>query len=208
MFPLPLNYPLKLKFKFRLSPQFSLVDANGTMIGWAAQKLFRLKESVTVFSDSSRRETLYSINADRIMDFGARYHFTDATGKPFGAVQRVGLKSLWRANYNIQDATASPGAGREPGATAMTIREENPWIKVIDGALEIIPFAELVTGYILHPAYNVMRSDGRVVMRIQKQAAFFESRFLVEKKGSLDPLEVQRVLLSLIMLVLLERDRG
>ena len=167
MFPLPLNYPLKLKFKFRLSPQFSLVDANGTMIGWAAQKLFRLKESVTVFSDSSRRETLYSINADRIMDFGARYHFTDATGKPFGAVQRVGLKSLWRANYNIQDATASPGAGREPGAAAMTIREENPWIKVIDGALEIIPFAELVTGYILHPAYNVTRSDGRVVMSIQ-----------------------------------------
>lgn len=208
MFSLPLNYPLKLKFKFRLSPQFSLVDANGEMIGWAAQKLFRLKESVTVFSDSSRKETLYSIGADRIMDFGARYHFSDATGKPFGAVQRVGLKSLWRANYNILGATPNPVSSREPQSAAMTIREENPWIKVIDGALEIIPFAELFTGYILHPAYNVTRPDGRLVMRIQKQAAFFESRFLVEKKGELDPLEEQRVLLSLIMLVLLERDRG
>ena len=209
MISLPLNYPLRLSFKFfALTPQFSLIDANGKMIGWAAQKLFRLREAVTVFSDSSRKETLYTISADRVMDFGARYHFSDAKGKPLGSVQRFGLKSIWKAKYDILDTAATVMSIREPANVVMTIREENPWIKVMDGLIQVIPLAELFTGFFLHPAYSVTRPDGRVVMRIRKEAAFLESRFLVERKGGLDEVEEQRVLLSLIMLVLLERSRG
>jgi hypothetical protein len=77
-----------------------------------------------------------------------------------------------------------------------------------DGLISAIPLAELFTGYFLHPSYAVSRPDGTVVMRIQKQAAFFESRFSVERTAPLSPLDEQRVLLSLIMLVLLERQRG
>lgn len=196
----PLAYPLRLSFKFlALSPQFALTDANGKLIGWAAQKLFSLRESVTVFTDSSRKEALYTIKADRVMDFGARYHFRDANDGGLGAVQRFGLKSLWKAKYDILDETAN---------VVMTIREENPWIKVMDGLISVVPLADLLSGYFLHPAYIVSRPDGRVVMRIQKQAAFMESRFTVEKKGPLEDLEEQRILLSLIMVVLLERNRG
>jgi len=204
----PLNYPLRLSFKFfALTPQFSLIDANGRIVGWAAQKLFRLREAVTVFSDSSRKETLFMINADRVIDFGARYHFSDASGKPLGSVQRLGLKSLWKAKYDILD-TRDPSMSRESARIIMTIREDNPWIKVLDGVIGVIPLAELFTGFFLHPAYSVSRADGTVVMRIRKQAAFWESRFLVEKKAELSELDEQRVLLSLIMVVLLERSRG
>ena len=196
MISFPLNYPLRLSFKFfALTPQFSLIDANGRMAGWAAQKLFRLREAVTVFSDSSRKETLFMINADRVIDFGARYHFSDASGKPLGSVQRLGLKSLWKAKYDILD-TRDPSMSREPARIIMTIREDNPWIKVLDGVIGVIPLAELFTGFFLHPAYSVSRADGTVVMRIRKQAAFWESRFLVEKKAELSELDEQRVLLS------------
>lgn len=208
MISFPLNYPLRLSFKFfALTPQFSLIDANGRIVGWAAQKLFRLREAVTVFSDSSRKETLFMINADRVIDFGARYHFSDASGKPLGSVQRLGLKSLWKAKYDILD-TRDPSMSRESARIIMTIREDNPWIKVLDGVIGVIPLAELFTGFFLHPAYSVSRADGTVVMRIRKQAAFWESRFLVEKKAELSELDEQRVLLSLIMVVLLERSRG
>ena len=124
------------------------------------------------------------------------------------SVQRFGLKSLWKAKYDILDTTASTLSIREPANVIMTIREENPWIKVIDGLIQVIPLAEMFTGFFLHPAYSVARPDGTVVMRIRKQAAFWESRFSVEKEAALDELDEQRVLLSLIMLVLLERNRG
>ena len=45
-------------------------------------------------------------------------------------------------------------------------------------------------------------------MRIQKKAAFLESRFSIERMAPMEQEEEQRILLSLIMLVLLERRRG
>jgi uncharacterized protein YxjI len=178
------------------------------MVGWAAQKLLRLKEAVSVFSDSSRKELLYSIAADRVLDFGARYHFKDAQGDSLGAVQRAGMRSIWKARYDILDTAGSTQPKGMPNNAIMTIREENPWVKVIDGFVSAIPLAEMFTGFFLHPSYVVSRPDGTVVMRIQKQAAFFESRFSVERIAPLAPLDEQRVLLSLMMLVLLERERG
>ena len=199
MIAFPIQYPLTLTFKFfALAPQFAVTDGNGRVLAWAAQKLFRLKEAVNVFSDSSRNEVLFTIKADRVMDFGARYYFTDAQGTTLGSVQRKGMKSIWRAEYYIFDGAIS----------SFKIREENPWIKVADGLLDAIPFAELLTGFVLHPSYLVSRENGTPVMRIRKMAAFLESRFAIDRIAPMEREEEQRVLLSLIMLVLLERRRG
>lgn len=199
MIGIPIQYPLTLSFKiFALSSQFSVTDDSGRVIAWAAQKLFRLKEAVNVFSDSSKTAVLFTIKADRVMDFGARYYFADGQGKPLGSVQRKGMRSIWRAEYDILDSANA----------SLKIREENPWIKVADGLLDAIPFAELLTGFILHPSYLVSRQNGTAVMRIQKKAAFLESRFSVERIAPVEQEEEQRILLSLIMLVLLERRRG
>ena len=199
MIGIPIRYPLTFSFKIlALASQFSVTDDSGRVIAWAAQKFFRLKEAVNVFSDSSKNEVLFTIKADRVMDFGARYHFTDGQGKPLGSVQRQGMRSIWRAQYDILD---------NANAT-LKIREENPWIKVADGVLGALPLGEFFTGFLFHPAYLVSRPDGTAVVRIQKKAAFFESRFTVERITAMEQLEEQRVLLSLIMLVLLERRRG
>jgi uncharacterized protein YxjI len=199
MIAFPLQYPLTLTFKFfALAPQFAVTDGNGRVLAWAEQKLFRLKEAVNVFSDSSRKEVLFTIKADRVLDFGARYHFSDGQGNPLGSLQRQGMRSIWRAQYDIQGAASMN----------MKIREENPWIKVADGLLGAIPFGELFSGFFFHPAYLVSRPDGTAVMRIQKKTAFLESRFSIERIAPMEQLEEQRILLSLIMLVLLERRRG
>jgi len=199
MIGIPIQYPLTLSFKIlALSSQFSVTDDSGRVIAWAAQKMFRLKEAVTIFADSSKSEILFTIKADRVMDFGARYYFTDAQGTTLGSVQRKGMKSIWRAEYYIFDGAIS----------SFKIREENPWIKVADGLLDAIPFAELLTGFVLHPSYLVSRENGTPVMRIRKMAAFLESRFAIERIAPMEREEEQRVLLSLIMLVLLERRRG
>lgn len=194
-----MQYPLELNFKvLALAPQISVTDAQGTQIFYVKQKLFKLKEAVTVFADREQTRPLYNINADRIIDFSAQYHFTDQSGMPLGSVKRDGMKSLWRSRYQVMN-------GSSP---SLTIREENPWVKVIDGVVGEIPIIGMFTGYLFHPAYLVDRADGQTMMKLEKQPAFFESKFQIQKMVEMDPREETRVLLSLLMMVLLERSRG
>src|SRR3972149_438649 len=124
-----MQYPLNLSFKvMALAPQLSVTDASGQQIFYVKQKLFKLKEAVNVFADSAQTRQLYTINADRILDFSAQYHFSDDQGRP--------------------------------------------------------------------------------LMRLVKQPAFFEGKFKIEKLAELQPAAEIRILLSLLMMVLLERARG
>jgi len=194
-----MQYPLGLKFKIMaLAPQISVTDASGQQVFYVKQKLFKLKEAVTVFADAAQTRPLYTINADRIIDFSAQYHFTDLMGMPLGSVKRDGMKSLWRSRFNILN-------GSSPN---LVIREENPWIKVVDGLVGQIPVVGMFSGYLLHPAYLVSREDNTGVMRLVKMPAFFEGKFRIDKLAELSPAEETRILLSLLMMVLLERSRG
>jgi len=181
-----------------IARQLSVTDATGTLIFYVKQKAFKLKESVTIFADAEQTLPLYTINADRVIDFSASYHFTDRNNAPVGTVRRKGMKSLWKAHYEIVD----------DNFPALTIQEANPWTKVLDGLLGEIPLIGMFTGYFFHPAYIVVRQDGTAVMRLEKQPAFLEGKFNIERLAPLSEQEEIRVLLSLLMVVLLERNRG
>lgn len=194
-----MEYPLELSFKIMaLAPQISVTDASGRQVCYVKQKLLKLKEAVTVFADSGQTQPLYQINADRVLDFSARYHFTDSNGVGLGSVKREGVRSLWKSHYDIY-------RGDTP---VMTIREENAWVKVLDGLFGGIPIIGMFSGYVFNPAFLVSRPDGTVVMRLAKQPAFFESKFTISKQAALDESEETCVLLSLLMMILLERSRG
>jgi uncharacterized protein YxjI len=194
-----MEYPLNLSFKIiSLGPQISVTDAGGRLVFYVKQKLFKLKEEVIVFADQQQTQPLYQINADRILDFSARYHFTDQSGMGLGSVKRHGMKSLWKSHYEILDGET----------VVMTIQEENPWVKVMDGIFGSIPVIGLFSGYVLHPAYVVSRPDGTAVMRLEKQPAFFESKFAIQKLAEVSGSEETHIVLSLLMMILLERSRG
>jgi hypothetical protein len=194
-----MDYPLHLSFKMMaLAPQISVTDARGQLIFYVKQKLLRLKESVTVYGDPAQAQPLYTMNADKVIDFSARYGLADAEGSTLGAVQRQGMRSLWRAHYDILDANRP----------ILTIREANPWVKVADHALGGVPVLGLFAGYFFHPAYIVSRSEGTEVMRLSKQPAFLEGKFLITRRHELTPHEETLALLSLLMMTLLERRRG
>jgi len=194
-----MNYPLKLSFRIlALTPQLSVTDVHGNLIFYVKQKLFKLKESVTVFADEQQVQPLYGIKADRVLDFSARYYFTDQKGTELGSVERQGMKSLWKARYDILDGNR----------TIMAIREENPWIKVLDGLFGEIPLIGMFSGYVFHPAFIVSRPQGMVVMRLKKQPSLFENRFTIKRMTELSQTEETQVLLSLLMMILLERRRG
>lgn len=196
-----MNFPLKLRFKIlALAPQVYVQDANGQTLCYVKQKLLRLKEKVEVYSDDTCKQLIATIEADRIIDWSAKYTFRDASGREIGALGRKGMKSLWRAHYEVY----------APGSTtaAYTIREENPMAKFFDGLLSQIPLVGLASGYMLHPKYLTTRADGTPVMRLTKQPAFLEGLFDITQLAPLAPEDETSIVLGYLMMNLLERARG
>jgi uncharacterized protein YxjI len=194
-----MNYPLQLSFKIlALAPQISITDSSGTLIFYVKQKFFALKEAVTVFADQAQTQPIYKIGADRIIDFSARYNFTDMQGVNLGAIKRHGLRSIWNTHFEIFDGEMS----------VFTIREENPWIKVLDALFQEIPIAGIFSGYVFNPSYIMTRTGGEPVMRLKKQPAFLEGKFEIESLMPLHGDEERRALLGFLMMLLLERTKG
>lgn len=195
-----MQYPLELTFKFwSLAPQMSVKDANENTLLYIRQKLFKLKEVIGVFADAQRSQLLYEIKADRIIDFSARYNFSDAQGNHLGSVKRRGLRSIWRARYDIFDGNDD---------VVFTIQEENPWVKIMDSLFAEIPIVGLFTGYVFNPVFLVQRRDESTVMRLSKKPTFMSRIFNIKQIDQLSEKEETQVLLSLMMMLLLERSRG
>jgi uncharacterized protein YxjI len=200
-----MNYPLKMSFKIlAVAPQIFIRDAAGEELMYVKQKLFRLKEAISVFADQSQANQIYSIQADRIMDFSARYNFANHQGASLGAVKRQGMRSLWKASYDVLDGDT----------VKFHIQEENAFVKLMDGCFSEIPVVGMFSGYLFNPTYLVTRPSGAggpgpTVMRLIKEPAFLESSFKIEKEDpSLSEKEEEQILLSLMMMILLERRRG
>lgn len=196
------NYPLYMRFKIiAFAPQIYITDANDAPVLFVRQKIWNLREDVRIFRDDTKTDEVFRINADRMLDIGARYHFTDSkTEQPLGSIKQRGLKTIWRAHYDIEPPQGDP---------THDITEDNPWVKVGDALLGEIPFLGLISGYVLHPAYTVHDTGGLPVMKLVKEPAFFESKYRIDLiEPSITPEEEKRLLLSVMMMVQLTRRRG
>lgn len=191
MFQYPLNFSFKI---IALAPQVRVTDATGNLVLYVRQKLLALKEDVKIFADEKQTQLLFQLKADRIIDFSAQYNITNSAGQPIGSVKRQGMRSIFKATYDIKDAG---------GNAVGVIREENAWIKVLDALVSEIPFVSMF----INPAYLVdMR--GQTVFYFKKQPAFFEGKFTLEKRGEMSPDDEALALASTVMMMMLERSRG
>lgn len=195
-----MQFPLQLTFKVTtLSNDFVATDATGNTVAYVRQKMLRLLEEVQVFNNESRSELNYTIRANRWLDFNSTYTFTNRMGYEVGRIVRKGWASLWKAHYEIFD---------EKQQSDLIIREENPWAKVFDNMLGEIPLLGILSGYLFHPTYIVTRPNGTEVVRLTKQPSFWGRKFTVDKLSNFESGEEERIVLGLMMMILLERQRG
>jgi uncharacterized protein YxjI len=194
-----LQFPLTLRMKLlALAPQFFVEDANQKPVAYIKQKLFKLKESINVYADDSQKDILYTIAADRIIDFSARYNLKNAAGIALGSIKRHGMRSLWRAQYDVYDGDR----------VAFTVSEESVLTRFFDNIFSQIPFLGALSGYVFQPTYIVKRESGEEVMRLSKLPALWEGIFKMELLATLSHAEQEALMLSLFMTVLLERQSG
>ena len=195
-----LNFPLSLTFKIgTFANDFVAKDASDTTISYVKQKMFKFIEDVSVFTDESQSTILYKINANKWIDFSATYLFTDSNGNDIGRIARKGWASIWKTRYEIYD---------EKQNQDLLIQEENAWIKVFDAIFAQIPVLGILTGYMFNPSYAVSRPDGTIVAQLKKEPSFFGRKFKVNKLAEFEIGEEERIVLSLMMMILLERRKG
>jgi hypothetical protein len=197
-----LQWPLKLSFKIlALASQATVTDSAGRVVCFTKQKMFKFREHVEIFTDNNKTTLLAEIKTQKVIDWSARYHFTDAVGLDLGSVGRRGWRSIFKAHYDV----FNPGDDKAD----YTIREENPASKFFDGLLGEIPIIGLLTGYLFHPRYGATKTGGETAMRLTKQPAFLEGKFIIEKlNNGLTPREELNLILSFMMMIMLERRRG
>jgi len=194
------RFPLQFIFKITtFSNDFIVSDVNGRTINYVKQKMFKLLEEVNVFGEEEQSQHLYTIRANKWLDFSASYAFTNTSGTEIGRVVRKGWASIWKSRYEIYD---------EKQQQDLIIQEENGWVKVGDAFLGEIPILGLLTGYFFNPSYIVYRPDGKVVVRLKKERSFFGRRFTVHQLDEFEEGEETRIILGLMMMLLLERRRG
>ena len=194
-----MDYPLNLSFKLlALAPQIYVRDAAGQLRMYVKQKLLKLKEQDTNYANEGQTVPLYHIKADRVIDFNARYDISAPDGRQLGSLRRKGRRSLWRANYEVM-------RGEE---VIFVLKEANPWAKVGDALFGEIPVLGMFAGYVFHPRYLVQRADGSAALEVAKQNALFEGKYRIDKRVELAPEDEGMAILSILMMLLLERRRG
>jgi hypothetical protein len=184
-----LTYTFK---KIALTNKVTVAD-NGSPLMFAHQKI-KFKEKIIVYTDSSKVTELGSLAADKVIDFSPTLTFRDVQQNVRFSVKRNGRASLWKANFDINDAN---------GSSVYKVTEANPWAKVMDSLFGEIPVLGLFTGYLFHVKYDVTGSTGQPVGQIRKLPAFLEGRYEFELNPAQDPTGI----LPTAILAVLTRER-
>lgn len=194
------QYPIKFTFKITtLANDFTARDAQGRTIAYVRQKMFKLKEAITIYSDESKSQVLYTIAANKWIDWSAAYNMVDAQGNELGKIARKGWRSMWKAEYDIIDQHQQP---------QYKVKEESVMTRFLDNLLGGIPVLSFFTGYLFNPTYNVIDKNGQTVLKLKKMPSLLGQEFELFQTGTMDADDKKRTLLGLMMMVLLERRRG
>lgn len=193
-------YPLKAQFKLAtLGNRFTLTDSQGTTIAFIKQKMFKLRESIQVYSDTSQQNLLGTISTDKIIDWSAAYTLSDSSGAKIGSVRRHGSRSLLKASYSVFNSQDQH---------TFEVTELNPWTKLFDALFSELPVIGLLSGYLFNPSYAINTPDGQRALTVTKQASFLESSYKVDQDTAFSQANQELLLYGLTVLILLERMRG
>ncbi|MFC4424686.1 hypothetical protein [Deinococcus navajonensis] len=202
-----LAFPLSIEFRFSLFTELRVTDAQGVLVAVVKEKTFSIRDEVRVYADEARRIQTHGIRARGLiagaLDWRARREIRRMDGQAVGALQAQGMRTLWGASYDL--------LGPDEGLR-FTIRDDYPWLGVVEGLIGAVPFVgDLVAmgfDYLVNPTYTVSDATGQPAYRVHKQRSVFSRRFTVEELRPGHPQDAELVLLGLVQLVLRERERG
>lgn len=102
------QYSLQRKV-LALTGKFNFYGPQGQFILYSEQRMFKLKEDVSVYNGPDKSQELLRIKARQVIDFSAAYDVLDPMEKiKVGTLQRRGLRSIARDEWQILDTNQQP----------------------------------------------------------------------------------------------------
>lgn len=193
------NYPLHFLFRITtFSNDFSVNDAQGKKLFYVREKMFKFRDHIKVFRDDSKREELYDLVSNKIIDFQQTFTITDNNNQVVGKVRKKTFQSFVTVTYHIQNPN---------GVVLYTIKERSALVRFFDNIFGEIPIVGYFSGYIFNPKYVVKDQQGKELYELKKQPSFFGRKFTVDKLNS-EEVNEEQIILSLMLMILQQRDRG
>ena len=127
--------PYTLELRQRITPLQNRYDLVGfhngveTLLGYAEQKRFSLKEKVTFFSDDAKTQVVFTIGARNVMEIAATYDVCGADGAVLATMKKDFKSSLLRSTYHVQTAD-----GRQ-----LVAQERKMWRAILRRVTDDIP---------------------------------------------------------------------
>jgi len=101
---------------------FHIYDMQQQLLFYSELKAFKLKEDIKVFADEEKQFEMLSIQARQVLDFSAQYDVFDSqSGEKVGMLQRKGMKSMVRDEWNLNDANDQPLGIIQEDSTGMAL---------------------------------------------------------------------------------------
>jgi hypothetical protein len=116
------HYTVRRKVLKLFGAGFYVFDSAENIVGYSAQKAFKLKEDISVFSDEGQTDPLLRIRARQMIDFAACYDVLDEReGLKVGAARRKGMSSMLRDTWELLDEFDEPIARLEEDSMGMAL---------------------------------------------------------------------------------------
>jgi len=117
------EYVIRKKVFKLFGGAFHIYDpSEQTVLFYAEQKAFKLKEDFTVFGSEAKNDPLLKIGARQILDVSATYDIRDArSGEKVGACRRKGLKSILQDEWEVLDTNDRPIAVAKEDSMALAM---------------------------------------------------------------------------------------
>lgn len=122
------------------------------VLAFAQQKRLAFKEQVTLYTDDTKQTPVLGFKARQVMDLGATYDVTDASGAPIGLFRKNFKESLLRSTWHLEQPAYGEMIGRETNVTVAILR------RFVD-SLSWLPYHfEFLVGD--RPAFSVVKKWG------------------------------------------------
>lgn len=124
------TYQIRRKVFKIFGGSFDVYGPDGSLVLFASQKAWKLREDIRLYGDKQKTEELLLIKARNIIDFSAAYDVVDPqTDRKLGAFKRRGWSSLFRDSWIVMDENdAEVGFIKEDSAAMALVRRFFPLI--------------------------------------------------------------------------------
>lgn len=161
----------------------------GEMVGFAHQKRFSFKEHFDIFTDESKTQVLFSVQAREVLDFGARYDVRDNDGKVIGVVGKAFKQSLLRSTWQV----FTPDNESEPLFIA---QERNKALAIFRRIWEILPYLNDAP-FFLRYHFDFVKPNETTPVGVFEKTTLFRDHYLLRAENELDQAIDWRTLVAL-----------